>query len=165
MNELLALFTRSSKLMRAAADEAMSQHGVRVGQNLILEVLWETDGLTPGELAGRLHLATPTVVKSANRMATAGLLLRKPDPADARLVRLYLTDRARAVRQAIERERDDLERRMTATLTPEEREHLRNALSKIIEQLAGDPGPAPGGASPAETQAAPRSAQPPEAWV
>jgi MarR family transcriptional regulator, organic hydroperoxide resistance regulator len=142
MNELLALFTRSSKLMRAAADEAMSRHGVRVGQNLLLEVLWETDGLTPGELAGRLRVATPTVVKSANRMATAGLLVRKPDPADARLVRLYLTDQARAVRQAVEEERDELEHRMTATLTPAEREHLRSALIKIIAQLGGSAGPA-----------------------
>jgi MarR family transcriptional regulator, organic hydroperoxide resistance regulator len=138
MNELLALFTRSSKLARAAADEAMSRHGVRVGQNLLLEILWEADGLTPGELAGRLHVATPTVVKSANRMAATGLLLRKPDPADARLVRLYLTDRARAVRRDVEHERDELERRMTATLTPAEREHLRSALIKIIAQL-GDP--------------------------
>jgi MarR family transcriptional regulator for hemolysin len=142
MNELLALFTRSSKLMRAAADEAMSRHGVRVGQNLLLEVLWETDGLTPGELAGRLRVATPTVVKSANRMATAGLVVRRPDPADARLVRLYLTDQARAVRQAVEQERDELEHRMTATLTPAEREHLRSALIKIIAQLGGSAGPA-----------------------
>jgi MarR family transcriptional regulator, organic hydroperoxide resistance regulator len=142
MNELLALFTRSSKLARAAADEAMSRHGVRVGQNLLLEVLWETDGLTPGELASRLQVATPTVVKSANRMATAGLLIRKPDPADARLVRLYLTDRARAVRRAVEQERDELERRMTATLTSAEREHLRSALIKIIAQLGGEPGTA-----------------------
>jgi MarR family transcriptional regulator, organic hydroperoxide resistance regulator len=141
MNEFLALFTRSSKLARAAADEAMSRHGVRVGQNLLLEVLWETDGLTPGELAARLHVATPTVVKSANRMATAGLLVRKPDPADARLVRLYLTDRARSVRRAVERERDELEQRMTATLTSAEREHLRSSLIKIIDQLTGDPGP------------------------
>ena len=151
MNELLALFTRSSKLARAAADEAMSRHGVRVGQNLLLEVLWETDGLTPGDLAARLHVATPTVVKSANRMAAAGLLLRKPDPADARLVRLYLTDQARAVRRDVEQERDDLERRMTATLTPVEREHLRSALIKIIAQLTAcaRPSPAPRGARPA----------------
>jgi len=145
MNELLALFTRSSKLMRTAADEAMSRHGVRVGQNLLLEVLWETDGLTPGEVAGRLHVATPTVVKSANRMAAAGLLIRKRDPADARLVRLYLTDQARGVRRAVEQERDELERRMTATLTPDEREHLRRALIKIIAQLADSRGPADAG--------------------
>jgi MarR family transcriptional regulator, organic hydroperoxide resistance regulator len=145
MNELLALFTRSSKLMRTAADEAMSRHGVRVGQNLLLEVLWETDGLTPGEVAGRLHVATPTVVKSANRMVAAGLLIRKRDLADARLVRLYLTDRARGVRRAVEQERDELERRMTATLTPDEREHLRSALIKIIAQLADSRGPAAAG--------------------
>jgi len=165
MNELLALFTRSSKLMRAAADEAMSRHGVRVGQNLLLEVLWETDGLTPGELAVRLRVATPTVVKSANRMATAGLLVRKPDPADARLVRLYLTDQARAVRQAVEQERDELEHRMTATLTPAEREHLRSALIKIIAQLTAGSGPAqsPSAPVPPEIQAAPGPAQSPEA--
>lgn len=153
MNELLALFTRSSKLARTAADEAMSRHGVRVGQNLLLEVLWETDGLTPGELASRLQVATPTVVKSANRMATAGLLVRRPDPADARLVRLYLTDQARSVRRVIEQERDELEQRMTATLTSAEREHLRSALTKIIAQLAGDP--VPGQASGRQAGAAP----------
>ena len=154
MNELLALFTRSSKLARTAADEAMSRHGVRVGQNLLLEVLWETDGLTPGELASRLQVATPTVVKSANRMAAAGLLVRRPDPADARLVRLYLTDQARSVRRVIEQERDELEQRMTATLTSAEREHLRSALTKIIAQLAGDP-------VPVQSQAVPGPAQPP----
>ena len=76
MNEFLTLFTRASKLMRGAVDEAMSRHGVRVGQNLVLEVLWQGDGLTPGELASRLQVATPTVVKSANRMSAAGLVVR-----------------------------------------------------------------------------------------
>jgi len=140
MNEFLTLFTRASKLLRGAADEAMSRHGVRVGQNLVLEALWAEDGLTPGELASRLHIATPTVVKSANRMAAAGLLRRAADPADARLVRLQLTDRARGLQGVIEAERDALARRATATLTSAEREHLRTALIKIIAQFTDDAG-------------------------
>src|SRR6185312_9708687 len=140
MNEFLALFTRASKLLRGAADEAMSRHGVRVGQNLVLEALWAEDGLTPGELASRLHIATPTVVKSANRMAAAGLLRRAADPADARLVRLQLTDQARGLQGVIEAERDALARRATATLTSAEREHLRTALIKIIAQFSDDAG-------------------------
>ena len=151
VNEFLALFTRASKLLRGAADEAMSRHGVRVGQNLLLEVLWETDGLTPGELAVRLGVATPTVVKSATRMEATGLLSRRRDSDDARLVRLYLTDRGRSVRTAIELERDALERRATATLTAEERRHLLSALAKIVaaltdaEPMPRDPTPrAPG---------------------
>jgi DNA-binding MarR family transcriptional regulator len=136
VNEFLWLFTRASKVMRMAADEAMSRHGVRVGQNLVLEVLWQQDGLTPGELAARLDVATPTVVKSANRMAAAGLVSRRRDPVDARLVRLYLTDRARSVRSEIERERDELARKATATLTDEELAVLMSALRKMIAQFA-----------------------------
>lgn len=141
MNELTALFTRAAKLWRGAADEAMSHHGVRVGQNLILEVLWQTDGLTPGELAERLHVSTPTVVKSAGRMATAGLLTKRPDTVDRRLVRLHLTDQARAVQNAITTTRANLEQRATATLTKTERQHLERALRKIIAELTDDTPP------------------------
>jgi hypothetical protein len=60
------------------------------------------------------------------------------------------------VRRAIEQERDELEQRMTATLTSAEREHLRSALIKIIAQLADDPvpNPPPRGGGPDETSAA-----------
>jgi DNA-binding MarR family transcriptional regulator len=136
VSELLALFTRASKLLRAASDEAMSRHGVRVGQNIVLAVLWETDGLTPGELAGRLGLTTPTIVNTATRMEEAGLVTRVRDPDDGRLVRLYLTERARAARKPVEEARRRLEERALATLTDDERRHLRSALTKIVEEMS-----------------------------
>ena len=135
MNEFLHLFTRASKLARAAADQAMSRHGVRVGQNLVLEVLWDDDGLTPGELAARLRVAKPTVVKSTARMQAAGLLERRRDAHDGRLVRLWLTPRGRALREAIEKERDDLAQRMLAGLTDDQRESLTAALRQIVGEL------------------------------
>ena len=141
MSEFLTLFTRASKLLREAADEAMSRHGVRVGQNIILEVLWQHDGLTPGEIARRLDLATPTVVNAATRMEEAGLVVRERDSADGRLVRLYLTPQARSVQGAIERERAGLERRATGGLTAQERRDLHAALVKIIDTLSHDRGP------------------------
>jgi DNA-binding MarR family transcriptional regulator len=137
--ELTRLFTKASKLWRGATDEAMSRHGVRVGQNLLLEVLWQTDGLTPGELAARLGVATPTVVKSAQRMQAAGLLSKGRDPADRRLVRLHLTEHARGIQQAILDARAEVEARATAELTPAEREHLASALAKIIRAFRPDP--------------------------
>ncbi|GLW20917.1 MarR family transcriptional regulator [Microbispora triticiradicis] len=145
MTEVLRLLTRAQKLLRAAADEAMSRHGVRIGQNLVLEVLWQTDGLTPGELAARLQVTTPTVVNTATRMEAAGLLVRRRDPADGRLVRLHLTPRARAAERPIAEARRRLAEHATATLTDEERRHLHSALQKIIDQMTGptpplDPG-------------------------
>ncbi|GAB3962720.1 MarR family transcriptional regulator [Actinoallomurus acanthiterrae] len=141
MEEFLTLLTQAHKLLAAASDEAMSRHGVRIGQNLILEVLWDTDGLTPGEIAARarLPITTPTIVNTATRMEAAGLLTRRRDPNDGRLVRLYLTDRARAAQRPIQEARAGLEEHATATLTDEERRHLRNALTKIISRLAANP--------------------------
>ena len=140
MADLLTLFTRAAKLLREAADEAMSQHGVRVGQHIVLSALWDQDGLTPGEIARRLGIATPTIVNTATRMEEAGLVARQPDPADARLVRLYLTPRGRSVREPVRAARAALERHATASLTAAELETLRAALTKIIAQFQGEPG-------------------------
>lgn len=138
VTDLLALFTQAAKLLREAADEAMSHHGVRVGQHIVLSVLWEQDELTPGEIARRLQVATPTIVNTATRMEQAGLITRRPDPEDARLVRLHLTPRGRAVRRSVRAARAELEQHATAALTPAERDHLRTALIKIIAQLHGE---------------------------
>ena len=134
-DELLALFTQASKLLREAADDAMSRHGVRVGQHIVLAALWEQDGLTPGEIARRLGVATPTIVNTATRMEEAGLVVRAPDPADARLVRLHLTPRALSVREPVRDARAALEQHATADLTAAELDHLRSSLMKIITQL------------------------------
>lgn len=121
--------------MRGAADAAFSRHGVRVGQNLVLEQLWNEEGLTPGDIAQRLGVSTPTVVKMATRMEAAGFLERRRDERDARLVRLYLTDRGRSVRKPLERELERLRKRATASLTAAERRDLEAALATIVGNL------------------------------
>src|SRR5580692_7637247 len=61
---------------------AFARHGVHEGQQFVLRSLWAEDGLTPGEVARRLGLATPTVTRATTRMEAAGLLRREPHPSD-----------------------------------------------------------------------------------
>lgn len=135
MSEFNALFTRASKLMRGAADEAVRRHGVRLGQNLAIAALVEEDGQTPGELAQRLGVSTPTVVKMATRMEATGLLTRRRDERDARLVRIHLTERARAAHGPIQEDLRRLQERATANLTAAEREQFERALAQVIANL------------------------------
>jgi MarR family transcriptional regulator, organic hydroperoxide resistance regulator len=72
-------------------------------------------------------------------MEEAGLVERRPDPRDARLVRLYLTDQGRAARAPVRAARAGLEQHAVAPLTGEERTQLRSALTKIIAQLQDQP--------------------------
>jgi len=130
-------FWGTKRAMAEAGDAAFQRHGVRSGQQWILRCLWSEDGLTPGEIARRLELSTPTVTKAAMRMEAAGVVDRRPDPKDARLVRLYLTERGRALERVIADEMNQLNRRALATLEPDEREALVRYLNVIRRNLTG----------------------------
>jgi len=137
MPEFLDLHSKTTKAIRALAEEAMQRHGLHLGQNHLLAALWERDGRTPGEIAAALRVATPTVVKMATRMTATGLLIRRPDDRDNRLVRLWLTDAGRVLRKPIEAERRSIEEKITADLTATERKHLLSALAKINRSASG----------------------------
>lgn len=142
MPEFLDLHGKTSKVLRALAERDMRRLGLHLGQNLVLAVLWERDGSTPGEVAAALNVTTPTVVKMATRMGAAGLLTRRRDERDNRLVRLWLTDAGRTLKDPIEAERRHLEEHVTAHLSEAEREQLLSALRKVYRaasDLLGGP--------------------------
>lgn len=131
MDEFQTAFWGAKRAMAVAAEAAYNRHGVRSGQQFILQCLWETDGLTPGEIARRLELATPTVTRAATRMEAAGLLRRSPHPTDARLVRLILTDRGRELESVIAAEMHKLSEKALRGLTAAERKELLRFLREI----------------------------------
>ena len=77
----------------------------------------------------------PTVTRAAARMEAAGLLRRERHEKDRRLVRLFLTDRGRALEQVIGREIDDLSERALASLDESERAALIRFLDSIGRNL------------------------------
>ena len=130
-------FWAAKHALSMATAAAFSRHGVHEGQQFILRVLWAEDGQTPGEIARRLGLATPTVTRAATRMEAAGLLRREPHPGDRRLVRLLLTERGRSLEHVIAAETDKLTERALATFGPAERETVIRALAAIRRNLTG----------------------------
>ena len=136
-DEFQAAFWAAKKAMAEAAEAAFNQHGVRAGQQFILECLWAADGQTPGELAKRLDLATPTVTRAATRMEAAGLLRREAHPRDARLVRLCLTERGRKLEKTLEQERYRLTGQALQGLSTSDRDQLVRLLETIRTNLGG----------------------------
>ncbi|GLZ77456.1 hypothetical protein Afil01_22630 [Actinorhabdospora filicis] len=126
-------FTRATKLVRALADAGLRKHGLHLGQNLVLAALAREDGRTPGELAATLNVTTPTITKMATRMAAAGLLTRRRDDRDNRLVRLWLTDAARELCQPVEEQRRALSESLLAGLDDEDRARLIDLLRRVSE--------------------------------
>ena len=63
----------------------------------VLRVLIDEDGLKSSEVADRAWSSPGTVTSVVNTLVRDGFVVRKPDEADRRIVRLYITDSGRAV--------------------------------------------------------------------
>lgn len=128
-------FWTTKRAMYDAGERVFGAHGVRSGQQFVLRCLWNEDGLTPGEVARRLSLATPTVTRTADRLATGGLLRREHHQTDARLVRLRLTAEGRRLESVIGQEMERLTDEALAGFSSKERSLLIALLQRIHENL------------------------------
>jgi MarR family transcriptional regulator, organic hydroperoxide resistance regulator len=128
-------FWSAKHALAHASATAFARHGVHEGQQYVLRCLWQEDGLSPGEVARLLNLATPTVTRATTRMAAAGLLRREPHPRDRRMVRLWLTDRGRALERDIDAETSHIARRALGTFTDDEVAALVRALEQVRRNL------------------------------
>jgi len=137
MNEkyVMRLLTETSKKLREVGSAVLFPFGVRLGQNLLLEALWQQDGLTPGEIAERLRIAGPTAVRMAQRMEARGLLERRRDSHDGRLVRVYLTAYGRELREPMEEAFDALDKHALSALSPAERDEFARLLGVVLNGL------------------------------
>ena len=69
-------------------------YGLTSVQALVLEALWEEQGLTAGEIGKRLALDNATVSGVLDRLAESRWIIKKNDPADKRVLRVYLSPKA-----------------------------------------------------------------------
>ena len=81
------------KAHRASVGSLLAEHGLHVGQEMVLVELWQDDGLRGGELAVRLGVEPPTITRMLRRLEGCGIVERRPDPTDASSFRVHLTGR------------------------------------------------------------------------
>jgi DNA-binding MarR family transcriptional regulator len=116
-----APFTTVINLLRAQAliqerfsGELGSVHGLALNEALLLMHLEKAPlrRLTRVDLAKRLHASPSTVTRMAAPMEKTGLVVRQPDPRDARLAYVALTEAGLTlvgdVRKTLERRSTDL---------------------------------------------------------
>lgn len=131
---------KACKAHRASVGALLAEHGLHVGQEMVLLELWEEDGLRGGELAARLGVEPPTVTKMLRRLEACGLVQRRPDPADARSFRVFVTRQGRTLEDAVARCWRVADERLVAGMSAEEAAELRRLLIRARSNLESVPG-------------------------
>jgi len=82
-----------SRLLRRRFDERAREIGVTRPQWHVLSILKRNEGINQGCLAEMLEVEPITAGRMIDRLQDAALVERRPDPADRRAWRLYVTEK------------------------------------------------------------------------
>lgn len=127
---LLAAWFPITRLLAAEVRRHGQASNLTLSQFVTLGALSERDCLA-NELAKRFSIAMPTVTQRVESLASKGLLERRDDPSDRRLVWLHLTEKGRRIFHHC---RERLEERLAevlASLPQEEKATLVRSLEAL----------------------------------
>ena len=121
----------------------MERIGLHRGQGRALFHLWHHDGVPQHELARAMRIRPASVTNMLQRMERDGWITRSRDEEDQRVVRVYLTDRAKDLRADAQRVFREMEAEFADIYTDEEQATLRRLLLRLHERFARDAGDTP----------------------
>lgn len=133
------LLSQVSQVFRTISDAYTEEVDIPRGQAALLCVVAKQDGLTQSEIAEALSVQGATVSSMLGRLEKAGMVIRRRDPEDNRLVRVYLTDAGMQKERAINAQFGALQEQIFKGISDAERGLLREWLRRIVTNIGEEP--------------------------
>ena len=125
-----------SRLARRAFDARAREIGVTRPQWQVLVTLNRHEGVNQGGLAELLDVEPNTVCRMVDRLQEADLVERRPDPADRRSWRLFLTAKAGGLLDQLQPLGEQLEAEAFEGISSAERVAVIATLARLRSNLA-----------------------------
>jgi DNA-binding MarR family transcriptional regulator len=116
----------------------LAPHGVHAGQDLLLLAVWSAPGLRQAALAAKLGVEPPTVTRMVQRLERSGLIERRRDPHDARVLCVHPTPRSRLLESTVRRAWSEVDAQLVAALGEEDGERLRRLAERATRALRSE---------------------------
>jgi len=136
--EVLSRVTRLARHLDLARRSAFAAHELDTWEFDVLAALRRSGPpyeLSPGGLVDRNQVTSGTMTNRVDRLATRGLVQRRPDPDDRRGVLVRLTPAGRHAVDAALADLLDRERDLLGDLTGPERSRLAALLRTLLAQF------------------------------
>jgi MarR family transcriptional regulator, organic hydroperoxide resistance regulator len=105
--------------------------GLSTATWFLLTMLIEEDGISQGEVSHRFEVDPSRITRLAQRLEGEGLLRRKRDPEDNRVVRLHISPEGRLLIESLQERRERFEERIRQEFAQEELAEFRRALGVV----------------------------------
>ena len=126
---------RISSQMRRDYSESLRELNLYVGQENLLYRLWLGDGITQMQMCEHLKCEPPTVTNMVKSLEQNGFIYRKRDEQDARVMRIFLTDKGKDLEDPVDFKWRQEQDKLLDSILPEERLLLRRLLKQMERNL------------------------------
>jgi DNA-binding MarR family transcriptional regulator len=133
--QVLSRVSRLARHLDIARRGAFAAHGLESWEFDVLSALRRAGPpfqLTPGALLRATLVTSGTMTNRIDRLASAGLVYREPDPSDRRGVLVTLSERGRSVVDAALTDLLDREQALLAALSDDQRPVLADLLRTLL---------------------------------
>jgi DNA-binding MarR family transcriptional regulator len=129
---------RTADALKRGLDLLLKRHGITSAQYNVLRILRGAgaEGLNCSGIAERLITAEPDVTRLLTRMESLGLLTRRRDSNDRRMVTATATDRGLQLLKEVAQPLRELQEHQFALLNEDVIEGLIAGLEKVRESIA-----------------------------
>ena len=128
-------FDRISAQMRRNYGDSLRELNLYVGQENLLYRLWLGDGITQMQMSEHLKCEPPTVTNMVKSLEQNGFIYRKRDERDARIMRIFLTDKGKDLEKPVKEKWKYQQEKLLKSLLPEERLLIRRFLKQMESNL------------------------------
>jgi MarR family transcriptional regulator, organic hydroperoxide resistance regulator len=111
--------------------------GLSAATWFLLTMLIDEDGISQGEVSHRFEVDPSRITRLAQRLEKEGLLRRKRDPEDNRVVRMHATEEGRRLVESRQERREGFEEGIRRELGQEELAEFRRVLG-VVARLMKD---------------------------
>ncbi|WP_327118047.1 MarR family transcriptional regulator [Nocardia sp. NBC_01730] len=133
---LLYAVKRVELAVRAHLDELLRPFGITALQYTALTVLERHEGLPAAQLARDSFVTAQSMADMVRTLEKGGLIRRERNPHNRRELLIHLTAAGRQLLAGVAEQVAELEQRMVSSLTPEEAEDFRLALTRAWHALS-----------------------------
>jgi DNA-binding MarR family transcriptional regulator len=117
-----------SRLRRMMFDRALAPLGITRSQWWVLAFISRKDGLKQTELANELDVGKVALGALIDRLENAGFVVRRPEPEDRRVKRVFLTKKVDVFMKRLRKETDAFNARIIAGIPRSDLERTSDAL-------------------------------------
>ncbi|ETT43928.1 MarR family winged helix-turn-helix transcriptional regulator [Paenibacillus polymyxa] len=133
--EIRQSLDRISSQMRRNYSESLRELNLYVGQDNLLYRLWLGDGVTQMQLSEHMKCEPPTVTNMVKSLEQNGFIYRKRDVQDARIMRIFLTDKGKELEKPVEYKWREQQEKLLQSISSEDRLILRQFMQQMERNI------------------------------